>query len=273
MSSTEASPATPTNTAKCEFTPCTLSQNPPPNKPAPTQTQKTAKRETRKVISHIFGRNKTLTKRVPDSIWVHYCRQHYQRARYRARNWGVAQCELVLVSLGRMQEWGGVTGFRVVLRRREMMRISSSGDGVETAGVGDEDDEVGDEDDEDGEGEAGPGTDDVEQKRKQTKTRSSTATGTKQTTGKVAGAGRAGRGRKKPSIPSAPVPAWLRVEASPTTIRSFDEVEGFVTRLMGELEGVTSGNGTGNGTGTGTAKKTVEVRFPDVEILPVFKDE
>lgn len=38
----------------------------------------------RKVVSHLFGRNKTSTKLFPQHVWVLYCRRHYQRARYRA---------------------------------------------------------------------------------------------------------------------------------------------------------------------------------------------
>ncbi|KAH2524907.1 hypothetical protein KXW97_003218, partial [Aspergillus fumigatus] len=80
----------------------------------------------RKLISHIFGRNKTSTKLFPSTVWVHYCRKHYQRARYRSRAWPFTQCELLLDSLGRMEAWGGVESFEVVLRRREMERLSSA---------------------------------------------------------------------------------------------------------------------------------------------------
>ena len=39
----------------------------------------------RKAISHIFGRNKLCTRSIPDFVWVHYCRKHYQRmVRHRA---------------------------------------------------------------------------------------------------------------------------------------------------------------------------------------------
>lgn len=77
----------------------------------------------RKVVSHIFGRNKASTKLFPDSVWVHYCRKHYQRARYRADQWPFTQCELLLESLERMEQWGGVESFELTLRRREAIRI------------------------------------------------------------------------------------------------------------------------------------------------------
>lgn len=80
----------------------------------------------RKVISHIFGRNKTSTKLFPSWVWTHYCRKHYQRARYRADQWPFTQCELLLESLSRMETWGGVRSFQVVLRRREAERVSNT---------------------------------------------------------------------------------------------------------------------------------------------------
>ncbi|KAJ5594039.1 uncharacterized protein N7459_000247 [Penicillium hispanicum] len=81
----------------------------------------------RKVVSHVFGRNKASTKLFPPSVWVHYCRKHYQRARYRADQWPFTQCELLLESLRRMEEWGGVENFALTLRRREVMRVDESG--------------------------------------------------------------------------------------------------------------------------------------------------
>lgn len=77
----------------------------------------------RKVISHIFGRNKATTKLFPAHVWVHYCRKHYQRARYRADQWPFTQCELLLESLRRMEDWDGVENFKLTLRRREQLRV------------------------------------------------------------------------------------------------------------------------------------------------------
>ncbi|KAJ5111507.1 hypothetical protein N7532_002042 [Penicillium argentinense] len=77
----------------------------------------------RKIISHVFGRNKSATKIFPEHVWVHYCRKHYQRARYRAGQWPFTQCELLLESLNRMESWGGVRSFELILRRREQERI------------------------------------------------------------------------------------------------------------------------------------------------------
>ncbi|GAB1200199.1 hypothetical protein APSETT444_009566 [Aspergillus pseudonomiae] len=109
-------------------------QQPPPpcefTNPCPAIDDEKANNPRRKVISHIFGRNKYATKRFPDHVWVHYCRQHYQRARYRVE-WPVTQCELLMVVLGRMERWGGVSGWEVVLRKREVQRLKGEDGGGE----------------------------------------------------------------------------------------------------------------------------------------------
>ncbi|KAE8375528.1 hypothetical protein BDV26DRAFT_294999 [Aspergillus bertholletiae] len=113
---TQATTTRTTTLPPCEFTtPC----------PAPSE----ASNPRRKVISHLFGRNKHATKRFPEHVWVHYCRQHYQRARYRVE-WPATQCELLMVVLGRMERWGGVQAWEVVLRKREMDRLKEMGEVV-----------------------------------------------------------------------------------------------------------------------------------------------
>lgn len=60
----------------------------------------------RKAISHIFGRNKLCTKAIPHGIWVHYCRKHYQRSRYRnATDYAIRQVELVLIQIEKVHGW------------------------------------------------------------------------------------------------------------------------------------------------------------------------
>ncbi|KAM5440923.1 hypothetical protein MferCBS31731_004062 [Microsporum ferrugineum] len=73
----------------------------------------------RKVISHIFGRNKKCTVNIPDSVWIYYCRKHYQRARYRNDEWPFTQCRLAIDTICNMRAWGGVESFDLALRRRE----------------------------------------------------------------------------------------------------------------------------------------------------------
>ena len=40
----------------------------------------------RKVVSHIFGRNKACTRKLPENLWRLWCRKHYQRFKYRAED-------------------------------------------------------------------------------------------------------------------------------------------------------------------------------------------
>jgi hypothetical protein len=78
----------------------------------------------RKVISHIFGRNKKCTTGVPDYVWIYYCRKHYQRARYRTGEWPFRQCDLAVDTIQNMRAWGGVESFNLQLRRRETRRTT-----------------------------------------------------------------------------------------------------------------------------------------------------
>ncbi|KAK6507178.1 hypothetical protein TWF481_005627 [Arthrobotrys musiformis] len=79
----------------------------------------------RKVVSHIFGRNKLSTRQIPKNIWVYYCRKHYQRSRYRdPKGFAKLQCELVRRQVERLDTWGGVEDWVIKVRRREELRIS-----------------------------------------------------------------------------------------------------------------------------------------------------
>ncbi|EAW23849.1 putative pathogenicity factor [Aspergillus fischeri NRRL 181] len=237
----------------CEFThPCTTSTiSPSPSTPGSANASGRGS-HPRKLISHIFGRNKTSTKLFPSTVWVHYCRKHYQRARYRSRAWPFTQCELLLDSLGRMEAWGGVESFEVVLRRREMNRISSAeqrqgtdkkrvglrkgrrGGGASastSAGVsGDEEDE---------EEEYGDDEEESDDGRK--------------------------RQRRKPRIKACPVPGWLRAETGPG--KSFAEIRAIVERIREDL--TEQHRLTQKTKGTGKSKE--QVLFPDIEILPTFR--
>ncbi|KAK3326363.1 hypothetical protein B0H66DRAFT_157454 [Apodospora peruviana] len=91
----------------------------------------------RKAISHIFGRNKLCTRIIPPNIWVHICRKHYQRARYRnTTNWALTQCHLIESQVRRIEAWsnqnrrdGGadfVRDWSFTRRKREQERINSA---------------------------------------------------------------------------------------------------------------------------------------------------
>lgn len=231
-------------------------------------------RNPRKVISHIFGRNKTATKLFPAHVWVHYCRKHYQRARYRSRDWPFTQCDLLLDSLGRMEEWGGVGCFEVALRRREMERVNDdsnggregvrrelrSGSGSATNG------RVGS----DASADADAGSHAAGQASTRSRSSSSGRTDNddedndyedkfmNHTRSKSTPKSRGARNkRKRPIVEPAPVPAWLRQEVGPS--KSFDDVRRIIHRLRDHL------------TRLHDEGQLNEIRFPDIEILPNFR--
>jgi hypothetical protein len=105
---------------KCAFVPdCTL--------PAPP----------RRIVSHYFGRNKKETRAIPESVWVFYCRQHYQRAKYRQRTHVYAQTQMRLVrqTVENLQAWGGVTDFAINLRKRAVLLLKREDEGGKGAGT------------------------------------------------------------------------------------------------------------------------------------------
>lgn len=81
----------------------------------------------RKVVSHIFGRNKLSTRQIPKNVWVYYCRKHYQRSRYRNPH-GFARQQVLLVrrQCERLAAWGGVKDWVIKVRRREEIRIAQA---------------------------------------------------------------------------------------------------------------------------------------------------
>lgn len=209
----------------------------------------------RKIISHVFGRNKSATKVFPGNVWVHYCRKHYQRARYRAGQWPFTQCDLLLESLTRMKEWGGVESFQLILRRREQERI----DGASHQESNDNN-------------------------ASQTSRNSSRS---------VSGSASSGLqrqvGRRNPRAVSAPVPDWLRERTG--TGLSFDDIREIIHRVrqhMEELqrqgeEGSEEPENVESANNSRTRKKSRRVvpkrpartprspiRFPDIEIIPTF---
>ncbi|KAF5699530.1 hypothetical protein FGLOB1_11312 [Fusarium globosum] len=95
----------------------------------------------RKVISHIFGRNKVCTRRIPERVWVCMCRKHYQRVRYRTGiRFSYTQINLVYEQIIRMIFWSrglenasrtnqeGITirSWTFSIRRREVKRLADT---------------------------------------------------------------------------------------------------------------------------------------------------
>ena len=98
----------------------------------------------RKVVSHIFGRNKLCTRQIPKNVWVHYCRKHYQRSRYRnLKGFALLQCDLVRKQVDRLQLWGGVVDWMVKVRKREEARLKmSEGRAGQVVSIDDEDEDL-----------------------------------------------------------------------------------------------------------------------------------
>ena len=107
----------------------------------------------RKVVSHIFGRNKLSTRQIPKNVWVYYCRKHYQRSRYRnPRGFARQQVLLVRRQCERLEQWGGVKQWVIKVRRREELRMTRE---EEDGGAAEEAEDMADE--EGGEGGGGGG--------------------------------------------------------------------------------------------------------------------
>ncbi|KAK5662724.1 hypothetical protein OQA88_6131 [Cercophora sp. LCS_1] len=73
----------------------------------------------RKIITHLFGRNKSCTRDVPNCVWPHYCRKHYQRYRYRdsGGEFCLLQAGLVIEAIFRIQVWCDTNVRAVELKR------------------------------------------------------------------------------------------------------------------------------------------------------------
>ena len=81
----------------------------------------------RKVVSHIFGRNKTCTRDLPHNLWIFWCRKHYQRMKYRAEdsgNWHMRQMELVRDQLQIFENWGKIRSWTIALRKAEHIALA-----------------------------------------------------------------------------------------------------------------------------------------------------
>lgn len=76
--------------------------------------------QPRKAISHLFGRNKLCTRSVPSHVWVHYCRKHYQRCRYRnSADFSMKQAKLVMDTIFRVQVWSDMNQRQAEMDERE----------------------------------------------------------------------------------------------------------------------------------------------------------
>ncbi|KKZ67347.1 hypothetical protein EMCG_06967 [[Emmonsia] crescens] len=229
----------------------------------------------RKVISHIFGRNKKCTVGIPQYVWIYYCRKHYQRARYRTAEWPFRQCDLAVDTIQNMRAWGGVESFNLQLRRRETWRTgrpTNENNSDSENDKGDQDEDMPDVKSEDNEsGELSPSTvtgaftpintaphttsrpakagvseyEGDEQGGNKTPLATAptgTATRTKTTTKK----------KRSPTIIPHPVPDWLQTRVGSN--KPFDEILSVLHDLRTYL--------------TQIAHEEQTPHFPDIEILP-----
>ncbi|RJE17432.1 hypothetical protein PHISCL_10231 [Aspergillus sclerotialis] len=181
-----------------------------------------------------------------------------------------------------MEAWGGIRGFRVLLRRREGARIRAGKAGV---GCGD----ISMDSHSSGSARGGNGPTEGPRRVTRSSTRGKSATTaiadsisevtsprtsqnspsspTLTPTPSPAGTTRSrAKLRKRPTIASSPVPAWLRADTDPSAIRTFAEVRAIVNRVKADFEELRDRKlSTSAGEG-----KAVMPKFPDIEILPVF---
>ncbi|KAL6238020.1 hypothetical protein BDW75DRAFT_46110 [Aspergillus navahoensis] len=231
-------PETPGSEPKCNFSyprPCTAMG--PGEHPYP-----------RKVISHIFGRNKKVTKQIPPWSWVYYCRRHYQRTRYRAgsdgREWARIQCERVLDFFEVMRKWGMVEGFTVHLRSREVERLTGAAPASSAPASSNNSGQRGRRGRRGGRPRGNgrvrarawtPADEDSDEDRQpQLKTR-----------------------QERPSVPS-PVPDWLVswIQRRKGEVIAIEQAEALIQRILTHINVI----------------QAEEVRFPDIEILPVYRE-
>lgn len=103
--------------------------------------------QPRKAISHIFGRNKMCTRLIPNFVWVHFCRKHYQRSRYRnSKEYAKLQCDLVKKQIERLHIWSDanarkgegavVKDWGIAMRKREQKRLDEMSGKKDLQGFG-----------------------------------------------------------------------------------------------------------------------------------------
>ena len=78
-------------------------------------------KDSRKVISDMFGRNKGCTSKLPE---FRFCRKHYQRASYKKDTWQYLKLNLVRQLLSRNEQLNPGVTYSVSLKKSERQRLS-----------------------------------------------------------------------------------------------------------------------------------------------------
>ncbi|RAL61404.1 hypothetical protein DID88_009334 [Monilinia fructigena] len=98
------------------------------------------------------------TRLIPQSVWVHYCRKHYQRSRYRnPKEYAKLQCDLVQQQIRRVHDWsqqnqrrgepGTIRDWGIAIRKREQKRLDElKGSGRKRRASAFDDEDDGDDD-------------------------------------------------------------------------------------------------------------------------------
>lgn len=78
----------------------------------------------RKVISHLFGRNKVCTRQIPEHFFEKYPRKRYQRFRYGGSSrWAFQQLNLLRCQIENMEKWGAVRSWAIELKAAKKRQI------------------------------------------------------------------------------------------------------------------------------------------------------
>lgn len=107
----------------------------------------------RKAVSHFFGRNKSCTLSIPETMWLYYCRKHYQRVRYRTGSeYAKTQINLVMDQLNKLLDWSQtskasgtgphIKDWAVTLRKRAREGLDDHSEGGGANGTGRPEDSV-----------------------------------------------------------------------------------------------------------------------------------
>lgn len=93
----------------------------------------------RKVVSHVFGRNKKSTHQIPEELWIVWCRKHYQRSRYRAKSggfWHTVQLRLVREQLDAFEVCEDIEAWDIKLLKAEQKALDAEDSREAAAGTG-----------------------------------------------------------------------------------------------------------------------------------------
>ena len=81
-----------------------------------------ASTDHRKIVSQYFGRNKRCTQLLADSLWLVWCRKHYQQRRYNLQQegtWHLKKLELIRIQVKQFQDLTDIVCWDITLHKTE----------------------------------------------------------------------------------------------------------------------------------------------------------